>query len=195
MILALSLALQNLLTYGVNLMDTLMLRTLQSGCDGRRRPVQSGPVPAPDAGRRCGRGRGRYGLAVLGQKKLEPIPHIIGVALRFGGSLAVLLFRHSAVCRTRLLSLLSNSPTAVIAEGAKYFQHHPLYLCHLHHHEYPCRVTAFDRRGQDRLHDLRLDARHQRMPELSADLRQSRLSGDGRARRGLRNAGSRAVSS
>lgn len=56
-----------------------------------------------------------------GKNKLEPIPHIIGVALRFGGSLAVLMFGIVLFFPHQLLSLLSNSPT-VIAEGEKYFQ-------------------------------------------------------------------------
>ena len=92
MVLALSLALQNLLTYGVNLMDTMMLGRYSqdamggvSLCNQVQFLLQMLVVGA-------GEGRGRYGLAVLGQNKLEPIPHIIGVALRFGGSLAVLMF-------------------------------------------------------------------------------------------------------
>ena len=60
------------------------------------------------------------GSQYWGRKKLEPIPHIIGVALRFGGALAVLLFILVFGWPNRILSLLSNDP-AVIAEGAKYF--------------------------------------------------------------------------
>ena len=57
----------------------------------------------------------------MDSNRLEPIPHIIGVALRFGGSLAVLMFGIVLFFPHQLLSLLSNSPT-VIAEGEKYFQ-------------------------------------------------------------------------
>ena len=68
----------------------------------------------------AGEGAVVMGSQYWGKKKLEPIPHIIGVALRFGGALAVLLFILVCGWPTRILQLLSNDP-AVIAEGAKYF--------------------------------------------------------------------------
>lgn len=120
MILALSLALQNLLTYGVNMMDTLMLgRYSQNAmggvslCNQIQFLLQMLVVGA-------GEGAVVMGSQYWGRKKLEPIPHIIGVALRFGGALAVLLFILVFGWPNRILSLLSNDP-AVIAEGAKYF--------------------------------------------------------------------------
>lgn len=120
MILALSLALQNLLTYGVNMMDTLMLgRYSQNAmggvslCNQIQFLLQMLVVGA-------GEGAVVMGSQYWGKKKLEPIPHIIGVALRFGGALAVLLFILVFGWPTRILQLLSNDP-AVIAEGAKYF--------------------------------------------------------------------------
>ena len=120
MILALSLALQNLLTYGVNMMDTLMLgRYSQNAmggvslCNQIQFLLQMLVVGA-------GEGAVVMGSQYWGRKKLEPIPHIIGVALRFGGALAVLLFILVFGWPDRILSLLSNDP-AVIAEGAKYF--------------------------------------------------------------------------
>lgn len=120
MILALSLALQNLLTYGVNMMDTLMLgRYSQNAmggvslCNQIQFLLQMLVVGA-------GEGAVVMGSQYWGRKKLEPIPHIIGVALRFGGALAVLLFILVFGCPNQILSLLSNDP-AVIAEGAKYF--------------------------------------------------------------------------
>lgn len=120
MILALSLALQNLLTYGVNMMDTLMLgRYSQNAmggvslCNQIQFLLQMLVVGA-------GEGAVVMGSQYLGRKKLEPIPHIIGVALRFGGALAVLLFILVFGWPNQILSLLSNDP-AVIAEGAKYF--------------------------------------------------------------------------
>lgn len=119
-ILALSLALQNLLTYGVNMMDTLMLgRYSQNAmggvslCNQIQFLLQMLVVGA-------GEGAVVMGSQYWGKKKLEPIPHIIGVALRFGGALAVLLFILVCGWPTRILQLLSNDP-AVIAEGAKYF--------------------------------------------------------------------------
>lgn len=120
MVLALSLALQNLLTYGVNLMDTMMLGRYSqdamggvSLCNQVQFLLQMLVVGA-------GEGAVVMGSQYWGRKKLEPIPHIIGVALRFGGALAVLLFILVFGWPNRILSLLSNDP-AVIAEGAKYF--------------------------------------------------------------------------
>ena len=120
MILALSLALQNLLTYGVNMMDTLMLgRYSQNAmggvslCNQIQFLLQMLVVGA-------GEGAVVMGSQYWGRKKLEPIPHSIGVALRFGGALAVLLFILVFGWPNQILRLLSNDP-AVIAEGAKYF--------------------------------------------------------------------------
>lgn len=120
MVLALSLALQNLLTYGVNMMDTLMLGRYSqdamggvSLCNQIQYLLQMLVVGA-------GEGAVVMGSQYWGRKKLEPIPHIIGVALRFGGALAVLLFILVFGWPNQILSLLSNDP-AVIAEGAKYF--------------------------------------------------------------------------
>lgn len=121
MILALSLALQNLLTYGVNMMDTVMLGRYSqqamggvSLCNQVQYLLQMLVVGA-------GEGAVVLGSQYWGKGNLKPIPHIIGVALRFGGSLAVLLFGVVAFFPTQLLSLLSND-SAVIAEGQKYFQ-------------------------------------------------------------------------
>lgn len=121
MVLALSLALQNLLTYGVNMMDTVMLGRYSqdamggvSLCNQVQYLLQMLVVGA-------GEGAVVLGSQYWGKGNLKPIPHIIGVALRFGGSLAVLLFCVVAFFPTQLLSLLSND-SAVIAEGQKYFQ-------------------------------------------------------------------------
>lgn len=121
MLLALSLALQNLLTYGVNMMDTVMLGRYSqdamggvSLCNQVQYLLQMLVVGA-------GEGAVVLGSQYWGKGKLEPIPHIIGVALRFGGSLAVMMFAVVLLLPTQLLSLLSND-AAVIAEGEKYFQ-------------------------------------------------------------------------
>lgn len=121
MILALSLALQNLLTYGVNMMDAVMLgRYSQNAmggvslCNQVQYLLQMLVVGA-------GEGAVVLGSQYWGKGNLKPIPHIIGVALRFGGSLAVILFGVVFLFPTQLLSLLSND-SAVIAEGQKYFQ-------------------------------------------------------------------------
>lgn len=83
MVLALSLALQNLLTYGVNMMDTLMLGRYSqdamggvSLCNQIQYLLQMLVVGA-------GEGAVVMGSQYWGKKKLEPIPNIIGVALRF----------------------------------------------------------------------------------------------------------------
>ena len=121
MILALSLALQNLLTYGVNMMDAVMLgRYSQNAmggvslCNQVQYLLQMLVVGA-------GEGAVVLGSQYWGKGNLKPIPHIIGVALRFGGSLAVILFGVVFLFPTQLLRLLSND-SAVIAEGQKYFQ-------------------------------------------------------------------------
>ena len=121
MVLALSLALQNLLTYGVNMMDTLMLgrysQHAMSGvslCNQVQYLLQMLVVGA-------GEGAVVLGSQYWGKGKFEPIPHIIGVALRFGGSLAVLLFGIVLFFPYQLLSLLSNNAD-VIEQGAQYFQ-------------------------------------------------------------------------
>lgn len=121
MILTLSLALQNLLTYSVNMMDTIMLGRYSqdamagvSLCNQVQFLLQMLVVGA-------GEGAVVLGSQYWGKNKLEPIPHIIGVALRFGGALSVILFGIVFFFPNQLLGLLSNEPL-VIAEGAKYFQ-------------------------------------------------------------------------
>ena len=121
MALALSLALQNLLTYGVNMMDTLMLgRYSQNAmggvslCNQVQFLLQMLVVGA-------GEGAVVLGSQYWGKNKLDPIPHIIGAALRFGGALAILMFVIVLFLPTQLLSLLSND-AAVIAQGEQYFQ-------------------------------------------------------------------------
>ena len=121
MVLALSLALQNLLTYGVNMMDTMMLgrysQDAMSGvslCNQVQFLLQMLVVGA-------GEGAVVLGSQYWGKNKLEPIPHIIGVALRFGGVLAIVMFGIVLMFPSQLLSLLSNND-AVIAQGEQYFQ-------------------------------------------------------------------------
>ena len=90
--LALSLALQNLLTFGVNMMDTVMLgrysQDAMSGvslCNQVQFLLQMLVTGA-------GEGAVVLGAQYWGKNNLEPIPHIIGAALRFGGGLAAALF-------------------------------------------------------------------------------------------------------
>lgn len=120
-ILTLSLALQNLLTYGVNLADNLMLgaysETALNGaslCNQVQFLLQMLVVGA-------GEGAVVLGSQYWGKNNLEPIPHIIGCALRFGVGMAAALFIVVLFFPAQILGLLTND-TAVIAEGVKYFQ-------------------------------------------------------------------------
>ena len=120
-ILALSLSLQNLLTYSVNMMDTVMLgRYSQDAMSGVSlcNQVQFMLQMLVEG---AGEGAVVLGAQYWGKNKLEPIPHIIGSALRFGGGMAVLMFCIVRLAPRQLLGLLSNEPM-VIAEGVRYFQ-------------------------------------------------------------------------
>ena len=119
--LTLSLALQNLLTFGVNMMDTVMLgrysQDAMSGvslCNQVQFLLQMLVTGA-------GEGAVVLGAQYWGRRELAPIPHIIGVALRFGGGLAAVLFALVLAAPEALLRLLSNEE-AVIAQGVRYFQ-------------------------------------------------------------------------
>lgn len=119
--LTLSLALQNLLTFGVNMMDTVMLgrysQDAMSGvslCNQVQFLLQMLVTGA-------GEGAVVLGAQYWGRDHLEPIPHIIGVALRLGGGLAAALFVLVLAAPEALLRLLSNEE-AVIAQGVRYFQ-------------------------------------------------------------------------
>ena len=120
-VLALSLALQNLLIYSVNMMDTVMLgRYSQNAMSGVSlcNQVQFMLQMLVEG---AGEGAVVLGAQYWGKNKLEPIPHIIGAALRFGGGMAVLMFLIVRLAPGQLLGLLSNEPL-VIAEGVRYFQ-------------------------------------------------------------------------
>ena len=119
--LAMSLTLQNLLTFGVNLMDTVMLgrysQDAMSGvslCNQVQFLLQMLVTGA-------GEGVVVLGAQYWGKGDLKPIPHIIGVALRFGGGLAAALFALVLAAPERVLRLLSNEE-AVIAQGVQYFR-------------------------------------------------------------------------
>ncbi len=121
MILTLSLALQNLLTYSVNLADNLMLgaysETALSGsalCNQIQFLLQMLVVGA-------GEGAVVLGSQYWGKKDLQPIPHIIGAAIRFGGAMAAVMFLVVLLFPAQVLGLLTNDQ-AVIAEGVKYLQ-------------------------------------------------------------------------
>lgn len=119
--LALSLALQNLLTYSVNLMDTLMLaRYSQDAMSGVSlcNQIQFLLQMIVEG---AGEGVVILGSQYWGKHKLAPIPHIIGSALRVALVLAAALFLLISFAPLPTLSLLSND-SAVIAQGAAYFR-------------------------------------------------------------------------
>ena len=119
-ILTFSIALQNLLTYGVNMMDTLMLgrysQDAMSGvslCNQVQFLLQMLSSGAAE-------GAVVLGAQYWGKERLEPIPSVIGAALRFGGALAAVLFLVVSIFPDAILKLLSND-AAVIAQGRLYF--------------------------------------------------------------------------
>lgn len=119
--LTLALALQNLLTFGVNLMDTVMLgRYSQEAMSGVSLCNQIQFLLQMLVGG-AGEGAVVLGSQYWGKHKLEPISHIIGVALRFGAALSALLTAVVLLFPERLLRLLSNDG-GVIAQGMAYFR-------------------------------------------------------------------------
>ncbi|MBS6194031.1 MAG: MATE family efflux transporter [Clostridiales bacterium] len=119
--LTLSLALQNLLTYSVNLADNVMLgaysETALSGaalCNQFQFLLQMLVSGA-------GEGVIVLGSQYWGKGNLKPIPHIIGSALRFGLGMAIIIFLGALLAPSKLLGLLAND-TAVIAEGTRYME-------------------------------------------------------------------------
>lgn len=120
-ILTLSLALQNLLTYSVNLADNIMLGQYSQAalngsslCNQVQFLLQMLVVGA-------GEGAVVMGAQYWGKKNLAPIPHIIGCALRFGLALAAVLFAVVLLFPAQLLGLLTTSQSA-IEQGVQYFR-------------------------------------------------------------------------
>lgn len=116
-----SIALQNLLTYSVNLADNVMVGAYSevalSGtglCNQIQFLLQMLVVGA-------GEGAVVLGSQYWGKGKIDVIPNIIGIALRFGLVMAVLMFGVALLAPEWLLGLLTNEG-AVIAEGARYLR-------------------------------------------------------------------------
>lgn len=119
--LTLSIALQNLLAYSVNLADNVMLgaysQTALSGsalCNQIQFLLQMMVSGAAE-------GVVVLGSQYWGRKRLDAIPPIVGAALRFGLLLSALLFGTVLLFPTQCLRLITPE-TAVIAEGAKYLR-------------------------------------------------------------------------
>ncbi len=119
--LVLSLALQNLLTYSVNLADNLMIgaysQNALSGislCNLIQFLLQMMVVGV-------GEGVVVLGSQYWGKRQLGPIPHIIGAALRFGLAMAAALFLAALLFPYQILHLINNDP-GVLAEGVAYLR-------------------------------------------------------------------------
>lgn len=120
-ILTLSIALQNLLTYSVNLADNIMIgrysQDALSGvslCNQFQFFLQMLVVGVSE-------GIVVLGARYWGKKEIKPIPSIIGCGLRFGGGLALILFLIALIFPHQMIGIMTND--AVVAEEAiKYLQ-------------------------------------------------------------------------
>lgn len=119
--LTLSLALQNLLTFGVNMLDTVMLGRYSQAAMGGVSLCNQFQFLLQMLVSGAGEGAVVLGAQYWGRGDLKPIPHIIGAALRFGGGLAVGLFALALAMPRTLLGLLSSDP-AVVEQGVAYMQ-------------------------------------------------------------------------
>lgn len=115
-ILTLSIALQNLLTYSVNLADNIMIgrysQDALSGvslCNQFQFFLQMLVVGVSE-------GIVVLGARYWGKKDIKPIPSIIGCGLRFGAGLALVMFLLALLCPRQLIGLMTND--AVVAEQA-----------------------------------------------------------------------------
>lgn len=119
--LALSIALQNLLTYGVNLTDNLMLGAYQENalsaaalCNQVQFLLQMLVMGAGD-------GILALGTQYWGKGQTEPVTHIIGIALRVSLAIVTVIFLAVLIVPGQILGLLT-SEQVIIYEGIKYFQ-------------------------------------------------------------------------
>ena len=107
-ILTLSLALQNLLTYSVNLADNIMLgRFSQDALSGASLCNQL-QFFLQMLVQGVGEGVVVLGARYWGKKDLKPIPDIIGAGLRFGVSIAAVLFVLALLFPTQIIRLMTN---------------------------------------------------------------------------------------
>lgn len=118
-ILTLSIALQNLLTYSVNLADNIMIgrysQDALSGvslCNQFQFFLQMLVVGVSE-------GIVVLGARYWGKKELKPIPSIIGCGLRFGVGLALILFVLALVAPNQMIGLMTNDAN-VAAEALQY---------------------------------------------------------------------------
>lgn len=120
-ILTLSLALQNLLTYSVNMADNIMLgRFSQDALSGASLCNQL-QFFLQMLVQGVGEGVVVLGARYWGKKDLKHIPHIIGAGLRFGVAIAVLMFLAALFFPEQIIRLMSND-AAIVEQGVQYLQ-------------------------------------------------------------------------
>ena len=120
-ILTLSLALQNLLTYSVNLADNIMLgRFSQDALSGASLCNQL-QFFLQMLVQGVGEGVVVLGARYWGKKDLKPIPDIIGAGLRFGVSIAAVLFVLALLFPTQIIRLMTNDPV-MMEQAVQYVQ-------------------------------------------------------------------------
>ena len=120
-ILTLSLALQNLLTYSVNMADNIMLgRFSQDALSGASLCNQL-QFFLQMLVQGVGEGVVVLGARYWGKKDLKHIPHIIGAGLRFGVAIAVLMFLAALFFPEQIIRLMSNDE-AIVEQGVQYLQ-------------------------------------------------------------------------
>ena len=120
-ILTLSLALQNLLTYSVNLADNIMLgRFSQDALSGASLCNQL-QFFLQMLVQGVGEGVVVLGARYWGKKDLKPIPDIIGAGLRFGVSIAAVLFVLALLFPTQIIRLMTND-TVIMEQAVQYLQ-------------------------------------------------------------------------
>ena len=120
-ILTLSLALQNLLTYSVNMADNIMLgRFSQDALSGASLCNQL-QFFLQMLVQGVGEGVVVLGARYCGKKDLKHIPHIIGAGLRFGVAIAVLMFLAALFFPEQIIRLMSNDE-AIVEQGVQYLQ-------------------------------------------------------------------------
>lgn len=120
-ILTLSIALQNLLTYSVNLADNIMLGRFSqdalsgaSLCNQFQFFLQMLVVGVSE-------GIVVLGARYWGKKEIKPIPSIIGCGLRFGCGMALILFLAALFFPEQMIGIMTND-AAVAAEAVQYLR-------------------------------------------------------------------------
>ena len=120
-ILTLSLALQNLLTYSVNLADNIMLGLFSQDALSGASLCNQLQFFLQMLVQAVGEGVVVLGARYWGKKDLKPIPDIIGAGLRFGVSIAAVLFVLAVLFPTQIIRLMTNDPV-IMEQAVQYLQ-------------------------------------------------------------------------